>query len=85
MPILHILSAKVVADHVLHVQFSNGVQKTVDVLPLLVGPVFDPLYNVNYFAQVAVDPVCKTVVWPNGADLAPEALFELDDVSVSSS
>ena len=45
-----------------------------DVLPLLDGPVFEPLRDPAYFAQFALDPDCWTVVWPNGADFAPEAL-----------
>jgi hypothetical protein len=44
---------------------------------LLYGPVFEPLLDPKYFARVAVDPVCGTVVWPNGSDIAPEALYEL--------
>jgi len=31
-----------------------------------------------YFARVVIDPVAGTVVWPNEADLAPEALYELE-------
>jgi hypothetical protein len=38
---------------------------------------FRPLLDPEVFARVAVDPVCGTVVWPNGADLAPEALYAL--------
>ena len=38
------------------------------------GPVFEPLRHVDYFAQVSVDEELGTVVWPNGADLAPEVL-----------
>jgi len=37
---------------------------------------FRPLQDVEYFAKVAVDSELGTVVWPNGADLAPEVLHE---------
>lgn len=40
------------------------------------GPMFQPLQDVDYFARVSVDPELGTVVWPNGADLAPEVLHE---------
>jgi hypothetical protein len=36
-----------------------------------VGPMFEPLRDVAYFAQVVVDEELGTVVWPDGADLAP--------------
>jgi len=38
--------------------------------------VAEPLKDVALFAQAAVHPECETVVWPNGADLAPEFLYE---------
>jgi len=33
------------------------------------------LKNKSFFAQIKVDPELKTIVWPNGADLAPEYIF----------
>ena len=63
--------------HSLRVRFSDGSRKRVDVRPLLVGPVFEPLRDVAYFARVKLDDVSGTVFWPNGADLAPEALRDL--------
>jgi hypothetical protein len=75
--ILHIVSAEATGGYRLRVAFDNHTRKTVDLDPLLEGPVFEPLRDPEYFAKVAVDPVCGTVVWPNGADFAPEALYEL--------
>lgn len=75
--IRHILSAHVVGDHLLRLELDDHTAKTVNCLPLLDGPVFEPLQDPAYFARVVVDPVCGTVGWPNGADFAPEALYEL--------
>ncbi len=74
---LHIHLAKVRGPHTLWIAFDDGTSKTVDLAPLLDGPVFEPLKDPAFFARVTVDPVCRTIVWPNGADLAPEALQEL--------
>lgn len=74
---LHIDEAQVVGPFQLRVVFADGQKKVVDVRPLLTGPIFQPLLNEEYFAKVEVDPVCNTVVWPNGADIAPEALHQL--------
>ncbi|HEX5760190.1 MAG TPA: DUF2442 domain-containing protein [Thermoanaerobaculia bacterium] len=75
--ILHIVSAQVAGDHHLRLEFDDQTRKTVDVSPLLRGPIFKPLRDPEFFARVLLDPVCGTVVWPNGADLAPEALYDL--------
>jgi hypothetical protein len=77
--ILRILEAQVCGTHSLNLLFSNGARKRVNVYPLLDGTVFEPLRDPAYFARVALDPVIGTVVWPNEADFAPEALHELSD------
>jgi hypothetical protein len=76
--ILHILEAGVCGPHSLRLTFNNSTRKRVCVLPLLDGPVFEPLKDPSYFARVVIDPVAGTVVWPNEADFAPEALYELE-------
>ena len=74
---LHILSARGVRDHVLWLRFSDGTEGEVDLATELDGPIFEPLRDPRFFAQVQVDPEIRTVTWPNGADFAPEFLLEL--------
>jgi hypothetical protein len=78
--ILHVVEATVCGPHRLNVRFNDGVQKAVDLTPLLTGPVFRPMKDPEYFSRVVVDAEAGTVVWPNGADLAPEALYDLPSV-----
>ena len=75
--ILRVQTASVCGPSHLQLTFNDGVRKSVNVAPLLSGPVFAPLRDPGYFASAKLDPVCGTVVWPNGADFAPEALHEL--------
>ncbi|MCC4273058.1 DUF2442 domain-containing protein [Marinomonas communis] len=41
---------------------------------LLKRPIFEPLQELDQFKAFTVDPELGTVVWSNGADLAPEFL-----------
>ena len=75
---LHILVAKVVGEYGLELEFSDGTTKAVDLRSLLTGQMFEPMTDPEYFARVSVDPISGTIVWPNGADIAPEALHELE-------
>lgn len=81
--ILRILAAEVRGPQRLGLSFSDGTQAEVDVRPLLDGPMLEPLRDPDYFARAALDPVCGTVVWPNGADFAPEALHALAGTGVA--
>lgn len=74
--VLRIVKAKVCGPSALELTFNEGSRKRVDVKPLLRGPVFEPLKKPSYFRQMKLDQECGTVCWPNGADFAPEALFE---------
>ncbi|HEY4579626.1 MAG TPA: DUF2442 domain-containing protein [Candidatus Acidoferrales bacterium] len=57
----------------LSIVFDDGVAGIVDLSDRLFGPVFEPLRDVAYFQQVSIDEF-GAVCWPNGADLAPDAL-----------
>jgi|KBSSwiStaDraftv2_1062776.scaffolds.fasta_scaffold75262_4 hypothetical protein len=77
MKLLHITSAVACGPRCLRLVFDDGTRKCVDVSPLLCGPVFLPLRRPAAFARVKLDRLTGTVTWPNGADLAPEALKAL--------
>ena len=78
--VLHINAARHLRGYILDVEFDDGTRKIVDVESLLTGEVFDPVKEPDVFAKIAVDPVSRTIQWPNGADLAPEALYDLPAV-----
>jgi uncharacterized protein DUF2442 len=56
--------------------FADGLSGEVDVLDRMRGPIFDYARTPEGFARVAADPETGTVVWPDGADLAPDTLRE---------
>ncbi|MCX6353769.1 MAG: DUF2442 domain-containing protein [Candidatus Aureabacteria bacterium] len=74
--ILHVKVARHLHDYVLWVKFNDGAEGTVDLAGELDGEVFGALKDLAVFRAFRVDPVLETVVWPNGADLAPEFLYE---------
>lgn len=83
--ILYVVKAVVCGDHALRLEFNDGTVKRVDVRPLLRGPIFEPLLEPSFFARMELDADFGVVQWPNGADLAPEALFALPDLDPAGS
>jgi hypothetical protein len=59
-----------------HVRLTDQSERDIDLTPYLWGPVFEPLLaDRALFEAVFVDPVSKTIAWPNGADLDPDVLL----------
>jgi hypothetical protein len=58
----------------IHVTFDDRSEATIDFQRWLKGPVFEPLKDRKFFQRFFLDG--WTVAWPNGADIAPEALYE---------
>ena len=71
-----ITDARYLRDFVVRLRFSDGAEGEVDLATELNGPMFEPLRDRTLFAQVRLHPEIHTLVWPNGADLAPEFLRE---------
>ena len=57
-------------------RFSDGIEGEVDLAGELWGEVFAPLKNPDKFREMQVHPELRTLVWPSGADFAPEFLYE---------
>ena len=76
---LRVTDVKLLRGYQLHVTFNDGVVKEVDLERELYGEVFEPLKDKKLFWQVAVNPETNTVEWANGADFAPEFLYEIGE------
>jgi hypothetical protein len=70
-----ITAVSVVRHGVLHLTFADGLAGEVDVLDRMRGPVFEQARTASGFTAVDVDTESGTVVWPGGADLAPDTLY----------
>jgi hypothetical protein len=71
-----ITDASVVRHGVLRLRFADGLSGEVEVLDRTRGPVFDRARTPEGFRRGHIDPETGTVVWPGGADLAPDTLYE---------
>ena len=74
-----VIEAEYLHDYCIHVVFSNGKEGNVDLGPFIGKGVFEPLTNEIYFKRLFVDG--WTISWPNGADIAPETLYELVEMA----
>lgn len=72
---LEILNAEYLGDYQISLVFNNGKSKTVDLSDKLIGKVFEPLKDKNFFQTFSIK--FNTIEWSNGADFAPEYLYEI--------
>jgi hypothetical protein len=73
----HVTDAKYVDGYRIWIKFNTGEEGTVDLAEELWGDMFAPLRDIDMFRRFRVDPEIDTVVWENGADLAPDFLYAL--------
>jgi Protein of unknown function (DUF2442) len=69
-----ITEARYVSGRTIWLRFSDGAEGEVDLSAEIHGEVFEPLREMEYFRKFEVSRELGTVVWPNGADFAPEFL-----------
>ena len=73
-----ITGARVRTPYIVELQFTDGTQGVVDLGRWILGArgVFAALQDPAFFEQLTVDREAGTIVWPNGADLDPDVLYE---------
>ncbi len=71
-----VAEARYVRDYTIHLRFADGTEGDVDLREELYGEIFEPLRDPALFRQFSVHPEFHTLTWPNGADIAPEFLYE---------
>lgn len=69
-----VIRVKAGPAYTLEVEFADGRSGSIDLSSRMFGPVFEPLRDPSFFSQVRVDEY-GAVCWPNGANLAPDALY----------
>lgn len=69
-------------DYCLRIEFADGLVREIDFENQLWGQAFQPLHDKEFFARAFVDPVSRTLTWPNEIDLDPEVLHGDADPNV---
>lgn len=71
---IRVIDVDYIKDYVLEMTFSDGTRKRMDFKPMLQGEVFGELIDREKFVQYGLTR--NTIEWANGADIAPEYLYE---------
>ncbi len=71
-----VVEALYAGEYIIHVRFADGTEGDVDLSQELYGELFEPLRDRAIFKGFTIHPEFHTLCWPNGADFAPEFLYE---------
>ena len=72
-----VIGARFVRGFIVSTRFDDGTEKHIDVSRWFKGPVFEPLRDPKLFKKFFIE--AGTLAWPNGVDIAPEALYAAPD------
>ena len=68
-----VVGARHITGFIVATRFDDGTEKQIDVSQWFNGPVFEPLKDPKIFKKFFIE--AGTLAWPNGVDIAPEALY----------
>ena|SRR5215469_6053537 len=74
-----VIRARYIGAFVVSARFDDGTEKYIDVSRWFKGPVFEPLKDPKFFKTFFIE--AGTLAWPNGVDIAPEALYAAPESS----
>lgn len=72
---IEVIKAEYIGGYKLLLQFNNGERRIADLSNSLKGTIFAPLKDLDYFKRFSIK--FNTIEWENGADFAPEYLYEI--------
>lgn len=71
-----VIDVQIVGNYLLRLTFDDNTQQVINFEPLLFGPVFEPLRDLEQFNRVIVNRDTGTIEWPTGADFNPTVLHD---------
>ena len=74
-----VIGARHVSKFIVSTRFDDGTEKSIDISQWFKGPVFEPLKDPKFFKRFFIE--AGTLCWPNGVDIAPEALYSARESS----
>ena len=74
-----LIEARHVSEFIVSTRFDDGTEKSIDISQWFKGPVFEPLKDPKFFKRFFIE--AGTLCWPNGVDIAPEALYSARESS----
>ncbi len=75
-PLVDVTGFFIVDDYTLQIEFNDHTKRVINFKPILSGPLFGPLRNLNLFNQVKLNRDIGTLIWPTGADIDPTVLHD---------
>ena len=74
--IAKITEARYEQNYTIYLRFQDGLEGFVNLEDELYGSMFESLKDIDAFQKFTIHPDFKTLCWPNGADIAPEFLYQ---------
>ena len=69
-----VIAYQVLTRYTFWVKFADESEQVINLESVLYGEMWGPLRDLTLFQQVTIDPIARTLSWPNGADFDPETL-----------
>ncbi len=70
-----VISIKYLKDYIYYIEFDDGKKGEIDLSEYKdKGLIYLPLRDISYFKSAVIEG--GTIAWKNGADIAPETLYE---------